>query len=513
MWIANFFKNIFSMKRVRDESGSGLITVIGVTMVLVVVASAITSSLIMSSTMTSSKLALQQADQASKSAINAVSQKLLQNSGVNKDSCRFNSLESTGDPKYQFNAYRSTNRSMPTVTASGKVNVSGVSGVYAIDKNNDECIQKADRWIIVEVIGEGKDKTYKSEWAVFKIQPENLSVLPAAITTSQMDLRSALTLNNAPGVTGAPNVYLSDSTKDSTTSFFKCVSSATINGNVTFDSKESFPEYNGEAMTQACTINGNLNLNTPGTTAISMPNLNINGNVCSKITPITKTSNISGSAYKTTSCITNGTRYGYVPDLSDAVTISASDTVCSNLDALKAKVLEVSKMNNGENTFLDLKSCNSATLNSSTEGLNSSAIIKDFTIDGNVTLVFSDYFRLRNATITALGENQNMNFVVPSKVADASDSTSTGTSSYFYNSQYVGGASGVIYTPHTFQTYSASKSTTYPIYPTTINGQIYAGVQYMASTPTIINYTPVGLPDAEKKIADIDKAPDLVRVF
>lgn len=495
MWFFKLIESFF--KRERGEQGSGLMTVLGVSLVVTIAAGTITSSIVMASNFTSEKLSQQQADAAAEAGI-ADAVHIYQTGNCVASSPMHDS------PKYKYNFYRSNSENYPTTK--------GEAGTYAgcPGDSGEGSGSKADRWVMIESTGYGKNNTSKAKTAVFKINPANMSVIPQAITASQVDLKGGFSLNKAPGSTIKPSIYMKDSAYNNISSFFKCASNSIINANVKYESKNSFNEYEGGVSTQDCTINGNLNIDTPSTPNIDLSNLTVNGDVCSKQTSIPSASakHVAGKLYKTTDCSTEGTRYGYVPDMTDS--FAADPESCTDWASFSEQIKEVSGKNNGENNILDLTNCGAT----STDASNFAEMMyvsvspyRELIIDGDITLVFNKYFKLRNTSIKSSKENHEINFVVSAKDADSSDSaypSGVGTST-FTNVVYEDGTSGMVYTPYSFQTY----------YNTVINGQIYAGKQYISQTSSaiVVNYTPVGLPNAEKKIKDIGRAPDLIRVY
>lgn len=493
MWFFKLIESFF--KRERGEQGSGLMTVLGVSLVVTIAAGTITSSIVMASNLTYNKLSGQQADEAAEAGIVAAV------NDYQSGNCK-NFFENT-TLKYKYNVYRSTAAEAPTST-SGSGTYAGCPG-----SNGEGQGSAADRWLVIKSIGRGtKEKILKTKLAIYKLNPENESVVPQAITAARLDLRSGFVLNKASGVNGQTDVYIKDSNYNTSIySWFKCASSATINANVKYNSDDSFNyEKNNldASYVQDCAINGNLKIKDKSNASsnLNLKNIEVKGDVCSTDNLISKTdaSKVSGKLYKSVDCLTDeeGTRFGYVPDMSNAV--KATTESCESTTELIKQILTVSKLNNGENNILDLTECSNATLKSIWYGTD----VKNIVIDGDITLVYKQSFRMRSTNITALGDNQSFNLVVPSGVAKSDDSSYvTGMeTSYIYNVKLDPSVSSFMYTPHSlYHAYSV------------INGQVYAGAQFYNGATTTLNYMPVGLPDAEVKIKDIGKAKDLIRVY
>lgn len=494
MWFFKIIESFF--KRERGEQGSGLMTVLGVSLVVTIAAGTITSSIVMASNMTNDKLTAQQAEEAAEAGLN----KAINQYRIGECVASPPKNDKTDEPIYKYNFYRSNSDEFPTRKDA--------PGTYAgcPGSSGEGVGSTADRWVLIESTGYNEKETIsKAKTAVFKIEPDHNNVIPQAITAGQVELIGTLNLNKASGVIGDSNIYIKDSTYNNVSSFFKCSSLVNINANVKYESKNSFNEYNNTKSLQDCNINGNLSIDAPVDPSVDLSNLGVNGDVCSERTPIPQATakKVKGSLIKSDDCSTEGLRYGYVPDMEGSIPVNTES--CNNWSSFSSQVKQVSGRNNGESNILDLTGC---TDTASFAAMTYDSSYKDLVIDGDVTLVFNKYFKFNRTTIESSGGNHNINFVVPSSVSNPEDSAyAYGNTSTFTNVKYKEGTSGIAYTPYNFQTY----------YATTINGQIYAGRQYIArdqyDSVTTLNYMPVGLPNAEKKIKDIGKAKDLIRVY
>lgn len=484
MWFFKFIESFF--KRERGEQGSGLMTVLGVSMVVTIAAGTITSSLVMASNFTANKLSAQQADEAAEAGINDAIKAYI------TGNCK-TYITTSSSPEYTYSFYRSTSDTIPTSKNSNATYPGCPSETGSI----------ADRWMLIEAKGYGKNSISKAKTAVFKVTPKNMNVIPQAITANKINLKTNFKLNTDPSVVGSSaSVYTSELVCETGTATTKSV----INANLKYKSSKNLaPEGN-------CVINGNVNANidnTNGSTEkFNLGSVEVLGDACANTT-ISKTAqavNVKGKLYNTSTCSYNGQRYGYVPDMSDAV--SASINSCTDWNTLKKEIEDTSAKNNGKNNILDLTICGSGGDNTKLRKImydDATTGSRNITLKGDIDLVFTGGFLLKHSTInSAPGTgNHTINFINPSKTADPNESSGTG-SAYFSYVKYADGISGVVYTPGNFTAYTG----------TIINGQIYAGEVFTSSTVATLNYMPVGLPDAEKQISkDINSTPDLIRVY
>lgn len=487
MWFFKLIESFF--KRERGEQGSGLMTVLGVSLVVTIAAGTITSSIVMASNLTSEKLSQQQADAAAEAGI-ADAVHIYQTGNCVASSPMHDS------PKYKYNFYRSNSENYPTTK--------GETGTYAgcPGDSGEGSGSKADRWVMIESTGYGKNNMSKAKTAVFKINPANMSVIPQVITANKIDIQYPFNLNAEPAATGSTaSIYTSNficnvETNDSSRSI--------INANLKYDSDTNLVPVGN------CIINGNIEANiSSGDENVDLKGMEINGNICAN----KGFQNIEGlNGAKRTSinipCNYEGQRYGYVPDMSNAIkpTIEA----CTDWNKLKTQIESASQQNKGEGNIFDLTVCGSGIDKTGLRKLTyddaTTSGARDLTVNGDITLVFDKGFLWRNSTIkSSSSKKHTVNFILPSKTAsedNSSVSSGSGTS-FFSNVKYDSGISGVIYTPSNFTNYSGTE----------INGQIYAGGIYTARGTSTIKYMPVGLPNAEKKIKDIGRAPDLIRVY
>lgn len=488
MWFFKLIESFF--KRERGEQGSGLMTVLGVSLVVTIAAGTITSSIVMASNFTSEKLSQQQADAAAEAGI-ADAVHSYQTGNCVASSPMHDS------PKYKYNFYRSNSENYPTT--------SGSSGTYVGcpgEEDSGGTGSKADRWVMIKSTGYGKNNTSKSKTAVFKLEPKNMTVIPQAITANKIDIQYPFNLNAEPAVTGSTaSIYTSNficnvETNDSSRSI--------INANLKYDSGTNL------APVGNCIINGNIEANiSSGNEDVDLNGMEINGNICAN----KKFKNIEGlKGEKRTSinvpCNYEGQRYGYVPDMSNA--IKPTVKACTDWNLLKTQIESASGENNGEGNIFDLTVCGSgvdkAGLRKLTYDDATASGSRDITVKGDISLVFDKGFLWRNSTIkSSSSKKHTVNFILPSKTAsDVNSSVPSGAdTSFFRDVKYDSGVSGIIYTPYSFTNYIGTE----------INGQVYAGETYTARGVSTIKYMPVGLPNAEKKIKDIGRAPDLIRVY
>lgn len=491
MWFFKLIESFF--KRERGEQGSGLMTVLGVSLVVTIAAGTITSSIVMASNLTSEKLSQQQAEEAAEAGINDAINAYL------KGDCVVSSpMHET--PKYKYNFYRSNAENYPTAK--------GETGTYAGCPGDagEGSGSEADRWVMIESIGYGKNNITKTKTAVFKIEPKTINIIPQAITSNITTLVKAK-IDKSNGVIGKPNIYSSGS--------FVCAYDTIINGNLKFHSTDNNIHSSVWTDPNTCIVNGNfdIRIDNSSVTSLDLKKLTVNGSTCAN--KATTASNVKGNKYNkssATDCQYEGTHYGYVPDMSDLPASNIfSGTKCTSPTTFASSIAGIS----GENAIVDLTGCDKTSI----EAITNSTSVKNLNIKSNITLVFKERFMLNKINVKSSdSKHHTLNFVVPSSEA-SSDSSKCPDLTYYSRVvskanevNYSGGTAGMIYTPCSLD-----------ILDSNITGQIYSGNSDSNSSLSLspstlekentFSYMPVGLPNAEKQIKDIGRAPDLIRVY
>lgn len=493
MWFFKLIESFF--KRERGEQGSGLMTVLGVSLVVTIAAGTITSSIVMASNFTSEKLSQQQADAAAEAGI-ADAVHSYQTGNCVASSPMHDS------PKYKYNFYRSNSENYPTTSSSSGTYV-GCPGEEASGGTGS----KADRWVMIESTGYGKNNTSKKKTAVFKVTPKHMNVIPQAITGNIVGIHKTQ-VNKDNGIMGKPSIFSSQS--------FSCYFGSNINANVKYQNTDNKIISSLWENPDDCIINGNfdIRIDNSSVNSLDLNKLTVNGNTCANKT--TLGGNVKGKKYNKasiTDCQYNGTHYGYVPDMSNLPPANIfSGTKCTNPSTFSSAIEGVS----GENAIIDLTGCDKSSL----ESITNSTSIKNLNIKSNITLVFKERFMLNKINISSSDSKYHtLNFVVPSSEANPDTAK---CSSATYNSKVASEATEVNYTDGTAGNIYTSCSL--DVTDSNIIGQIYSGNSDSNSSLSIspstiesekskFKYMPVGLPDAEKKIKDIGRVPDLIRVY
>jgi len=508
MWILKFIKNF--LKRERDEQGSGLMTVLGVSLVVTIAAGTITSSLIMASNLTADNLSEQQAKEASAAGLSDALSKYT--SKKCEKTVDTNVETNTTSPKYTYFFYRSTADTLPdNPEASSSFSWGCPGGEF---DNGTGTGSKADRWVKIKSIGYGKNGATNEETAVYKVQPENMSIIPQAVTGNLIALADGSVIKKSQGVTGSnPSAYVSDSficgvvnTRDEN----NYTKSNILNGDLKYNSKNNF-SYEGSYQTP-CTINGNIDAKEDTTnTSFKIGSTEVNGNICAnKSISRTNAPKSSGRLYKGSTsnpCNTQGVFYNYTPDMSENSTVKLAASQCTNWNNFRNAIISQT----ADHTFIDATLCDYKDLKTilSTPSLN-----KTLPLKGNATLVFNNYLEIDNLKVSVdstVKKELFFNIVIPSDNPNSGTASPSGpknTSSIYAlsanNIQYLSGTSGNIYSAHGMVMISGKSN---------VNGQAYSdAIVYVVDST--LNYMPVGLPDAEKKLTkDIGRAQDLIRVY
>lgn len=487
MWFFKLIESFF--KRERGEQGSGLMTVLGVSLVVTIAAGTITSSIVMASNLTSEKLSQQQADAAAEAGI-ADAVHIYQTGNCVASSPMHDS------PKYKYNFYRSNSENYPTTK--------GETGTYAgcPGDSGEGSGSKADRWVMIESTGYGKNNMSKSKTAVFKLEPKNMTVIPQAITAKAAVFSNGTTIQKAAGNTSSNNAIY--------TQGFICIDSSNvvINANVKY---ESTNEWNS---IENCKINGNIEGKIDNSkSSVDLKGIEVNGNACFNKTILNKQNVKSSRTSVNVPCNYEGTFYGYKPDLTESNVIKAKGNQCTAWSTAEDSIRGIIIAEYPEeNKIIDFTDCDPVKLKNA---LGSTSTGKTIPIKSNVTLIFKDDINFNNINISNSGtKNLALNIVIPSSTADSEISSPPNENNYasirIKNVNYLSGTSGVIYA-------SSSGDGGITVENSSITGQIYSAALLGYANSTL-NYSPVGLPNAEKtitekKIKDIGRAPDLIRVY
>jgi len=470
--ISNFL-NIFKKRLAqRNEDGAGLITILGVSMVVLIVAASVTTSAAVSTTFTYSQLQSQQASEHADTGLTEAIATL--SSG---DKC-INAKAPTDDEPYGYNIYYSISKEKPSTTNTE-------DGTY-----ERGCpIEGISQWILIESYGEGRNQTLTTKQAVFEVAGIGGNVLPHAMTAGIMNFQKIGELNTANGLTSnQPSLYVSNPNANS----ILCSSSPEN------PVKADFYWNNDIIRWFDCSVEGNVKV-ASGLSVRDSANI-IKGDVCSPL-HINDTGNkVQGEKIRNNpDCGFYGGRYGYQvkPEAVDLKVTKTSE--CNNSLAIVQNYIN----NNPGKKIIDLTQCSSNW---------NSQMNKELIVNDDTTILFNR-ISISNLKINSTSnKNVTVNLVTPSGTADANDSTCTSgttTPENFSRSSYGAGVHGMVYTPCNLDIDSSH-----------ITGQIYSGGTLRMTNSdntgayknTTLTYMPSALPDAVVNIQDSDKKSELIRV-
>jgi len=248
----NKFKEKFSKRREKDDTGAGLVSLIGVSMIVVITASAVTSSATFSTNRVSSSLSQQQAKDYAKAGLDSV-ELVIEDASINSSANHPSSFsKSIGDGEYTVNISHSdaTYIQRPDNALSRAASTEKEKERYkkwrAENKIQDGWPSAADRWIIVEPIGKGFHDKISSTIAIYEWRDADVAVSPYALAAKNVLLNGS-EVDTSSGVTGKASVI-------STDGYLRCYASgpSMIKGDI----KKSTP--GSSSYLDGCTVDGNV---------------------------------------------------------------------------------------------------------------------------------------------------------------------------------------------------------------------------------------------------------------
>lgn len=462
--LRNMWQNLKNKREnaIKDE-GSGLITILGVTMVVAIVATSVTMSAAVSTNFTYSQLNAQQAADFSDAAMaDAVS--MLNNDDIEYNACLYENNDGKVSTKnYNYTVYRSSGTAVP---------VNGVDDPQV----KQGCPTSDDNWVLVKVDGKGRNGALRSETAVFKIAKSNEEYMPHALQAGTMDLKAVGDLNVAQGVLASqPTIFINDGDGASPIS---CDKTRTIKANVFFNNENKdggirdFPSVS----TEGCLIEGNVF----GNGGLTMSPLNtINGDVCSH-----KNVNDAGKAVKgeisrnQEDCGFYGTMYGYVPQPSVIEKPFKTADDCRFWDTEIQPELEKAS---DKHRVIDLTVCAPRLANN---------IYKQVSISSDITIINNSASMLSRVEVSSKdGKDHSFNIVRPSSEDSASASSTCTTIDNVTEVKFSKGVHGMIYTPCSLK-----------IDKSNLIGQIYSGNKLTMAGNSSLSYMPSALVNAVQPI-------------
>lgn len=442
------------LKNPKDEKGGGLLTLLGISSIVIVAALSIAGAATFGTILTHENLASQQAVDSADSGISEAVLKL------SNGACEESGSDST--LKYSYKVYHSEELIAPTsVDAPGLV-----AG----------CPSDLDRWVLIQSEGEGKNDTKKNPVATFKWVGDDSRVIPQAITGQQVNLTSVEILGSASGLKVRPTIYSKNggvSCVDPSEKFKK-------NVNISVDQPTSLVD---------CSITGDIR----ATSDADLNSAEVTGDACSTGL-LSNTSKVAGNTVQNAStCGTTGSMYGYKPNYSSN-TVDITPTACSNFEEFKQIV---------ENAYSEPTILNASLCSTEFTDMLSTSDDKIFNIGANeLTIVTDEDMSVHNLTVKTSAGPASLNFVIPSDVPDSNQSSCLISASLnLENVVYEEGVSGVFYSPCSTNMQGSD-----------ISGQVYGG-NSVSIENTRIHYYPVELVNADSVVGDGNFQKHLIRVF
>lgn len=441
------------LKKPKDEKGGGLLTLLGISSVVLVTALSVAGAATFGTILTHKNLASKQAVDSADSGISEALFKL------SNGACDETGYDDT--LKFSYKVYHSDALVAPTaVDAPGLV-----AG----------CPSDLDRWVLIQSDGEGKNDTQKESIATFKWIGDNARIIPQVVSGQQVTLTSTEILGSASGIKVRPTIY-------SENGGISCVDSS--------ERREKNVNINAVAPASPvdCSITGDIRASSDA----DLNSAEIEGDACSTGF-LSNSSNVTGETLESsTTCEASGSMYGYKPNFaSNTVNITAE--ACANI----AKFKQIVEEEYISPTILNATSC-STEFSNMLSGIDN----KTFNIGSNeLTVVVDEDTSIRSLTVKTSEGPSSLSFVIPS---DASNSTqSSCTTSGALNIEdviYEEGVSGIFYSPCATNMKSSD-----------ISGQVYGG-QSVVIENTSIRYYPIELANADIMVGDGSLQKHLVRV-
>lgn len=448
-----FSKIADRLKNPKDEKGGGLLTLLGISSIVLVAALSVAGAATFGTILTHKNLASKQAVISADSGISEAFFKL--SNGV----CEASGFDTT--LKFSYKVYHSEELTAPsTVDATGLV-----AG----------CPTDLDRWVLIQAEGEGKNDTKKRSIATFKWIDNDARVIPQVITGGQINLTSVEVLGSASGLKIRPTIYSKNGGVLCTDSSEKLAKNVNIN----IEAPLSLVD---------CAVTGDIRADAE----LDLNSAEIQGDVCST-GPLSNASNVAGETLENSSnCKTAGSMYGYKPNFtSNTVNITAD--ACANIEKFK----QVVESDYAAPTILNATACGTEFTN-----MLSTPDEKNFNIGSNeLTVVVDEDTIIRALTVTTSDGPSFLNFVIPSDNSDSTQSScSVSASLNFEDVVYKDGVSGMFYSPCSTNIKSSD-----------ISGQVYGG-QSVTLDDTSVRYYPITLTNADVIVGDGALQKHLVRV-
>lgn len=471
------FKKFFKKFRKSEDKGSALISVLGATAVIAIIAGAVTASSALNSNVIAAKLDSQQAINYAEAGIVDAVHKISTGFCTNRVEV---STSDHKDPTYDVNVYRATTDTLPAED-SNDWKFGCPSTTFA----------SPDRWIRVESIGKWlkdgniNDATYEIQNAFFRIDPVDSSMIPQALTGSPANLRSGFSINQAPGVTGSnPTI--------GTTGLPTCPGNTNVlNANIVVTHTSS--SYSNPTT---CNINGSLSVTftpTAGQITLNANSTTISGDICTNRKIGTSgLQNVKGSRFQDRLNCTKVSEYGYVPLLNKPIILQSN--LCTNPASFKSTL---SYLPANDRSILDLRNCTVAQQNAM---LSSGTVL----INSNTTLIVSHVLNMVNLNVSSTSNDGVLNIVAPSSTSSPNTAhcTTVSNTMILNNIKYEKGVKGMIYTSCKMSLLTG----------TNITGQLYAGQELGTTGNVSLTYAPSSLPYFRQKIENSSGVTTLVRI-
>lgn len=430
------------MKQHKDETGGGLITVVGVSLVVTVVVGTVLTSAAVSTQFTYSITNQQQADNASEAGIQQAV------SAISIGECS----DTVTDDLFDYTVYTSDADAQPTSVEDATVRVG--------------CPTDDDKWVLVESVGKGANDAMSTLTGVFDVSTGS-DTLAHAITAKNVDLRTAGKMNIAPGVEKNQATIYSDNTPE-------CATTNPIDATLYINNTD-IKKFNN------CLINGDVKAKD---NILVEPSSTINGDVCSLKDATGASDSIKGRTLKNDpDCATYGGYYGYVPNIPSDV-VKFTNKQCISWSTFSTAL---ENLGPGDHV-IDATSCNNFVFVSSQYN-------KPLELQGDLTIVKNDISMYRIDVTSVVPEAVTFNVVAPSGSSNPDASTCgnpTAANASVREVTYANGVHGMLYTPCSVNLWDSD-----------ITGQVYAGEKF-TMTNGEFTYQPSALYDPVDTIADND---------
>lgn len=450
----NKLRDRFSEAR-KDESGAGgLLSLLGVGLLVTVIAMSAASIATFSVSVASNNLSSRQAvDSANSAASEALSK-------LTKNGCQ--SRHNTTD--YSYSIYRSAHKTAPTSTGSPSLQAG--------------CPTGSDKWVMIEAKGKGMNDQERTVISTYKWTPSGSVVIPEAINSGQATVLTGSKVYSDLGTIGPATIYTKKASSWSSSESLNCQDS-NVTANVHVENTSKF------SLNSGCVIKGNF----ASKFDVDLSRVSVQGSACS-VGSITNPSNAAGgSKSRLANCDYRGSSYGYKPNTTSALKLSG--TQCTNFTILK-NLLE----SQANPVIVDSTSCSSNTM------WNTSSA-KVLQLKTDITFIMNPA-SITNLTIQpAAAFSPNFSIIDPSSAASSTAQTcrASGSKMSIKNVTYTDGTSGMIYTACSLEL-TGSK----------ITGQLYGGDRVSLNSSEL-KYKPIELPGTTIEPTKFKNTLNLVRVY